>query len=91
MFPELDIIYATRVQKERFPDLTDYEKVKDAYLIDRAFLKYTKEDLKVMHPQSRITEISTDVNETSHALYFRQMRHGIYVRITLLALVLGAL
>lgn len=90
LLPELDILYATRVQKERFPDPDDYERVKDAYLIDRAFLKQAKEDMKVMHPLPRITEISTDVDETPHALYFTQMRHGIYARMALLALVLGA-
>ena len=91
ILPELDILYATRVQKERFSDPADYEKVKDAYLIDRAFLRGAKPDLKVMHPLPRITEISTDVDDTPHALYFRQMKHGIYVRMALIALVLGAL
>lgn len=91
ILPELDILYATRVQKERFADPADYEKVKDAYLIDSAFLKDAKADMKVMHPLPRITEISTDVDDTPHALYFRQMKHGIYVRMALIALVLGAL
>jgi len=91
ILPELDILYATRVQKERFSDPADYEKVKDAYLIDKAFLGNAKPDLKVMHPLPRITEISTDVDDTPHALYFKQMKHGIYVRMALIALVLGAL
>ena len=91
ILPKLDILYATRVQKERFADPADYEKVKDAYLIDSAFLKDAKADMKVMHPLPRITEISTDVDDTPHALYFRQMKHGIYVRMALIALVLGAL
>ena len=91
ILPELDILYATRVQKERFSDPAEYEKVKDAYLIDKAFLKNAKPDLRVMHPLPRITEIATDVDDMPHALYFRQMKHGIYVRMALIALVLGAL
>jgi aspartate carbamoyltransferase catalytic subunit len=91
ILPELDVLYATRVQKERFPDVADYERVKDAYLINRAFLRGAKPDLSVMHPLPRVTEIATDVDGTPHALYFRQMRHGVYVRMALIALVLGAL
>ncbi len=91
ILPELDILYATRVQKERFSDPDDYEKVKDSYLIDKAFLSNAKPELRVMHPLPRITEIATDVDDTPHALYFRQMKHGIYVRMALIALVLGAL
>lgn len=90
VLPELDIAYATRIQKERFSDPADYERLKNAYLINKAFLKGAKADMKLMHPLPRITEISTDVDDTPHALYFRQMRHGIYVRMALLALVLGA-
>ncbi len=91
ILPELDILYATRVQKERFSDPADYEKVKDAFRIDRAFLAGAKKDLVVMHPLPRVTEIATDVDDTPHAWYFRQARHGIYVRMALLGLVLGAL
>lgn len=91
VLPELDVLYVTRVQKERFADPAAYEKVKDAYRIDRTFLKDGKEDLVVMHPLPRVKEIATDVDQTSHAWYFRQVRHGIYVRMALLALVLGAL
>jgi len=91
ILPELDVLYATRVQKERFSDPADYEKVKNAFLIDRAFLKSAKQDLKVMHPLPRITEIARDVDDTPHALYFKQVKHGIYARMALIALVLGAL
>jgi aspartate carbamoyltransferase catalytic subunit len=87
---EMDIVYATRIQKERFSDPADYERLKDAYLINKEFLKGAKKDMKLMHPLPRITEISTDVDDTPHALYFKQMRHGIYLRMALLALVLGA-
>ena len=91
ILPELDVLYVTRVQKERFPRPEDYEAVKDAYRIDRETLRDAREDLTVMHPLPRVTEISTDVDETPHAWYFRQVRHGLYVRMALLALVLGAL
>ena len=91
ILPELDVLYVTRVQKERFPRPEDYEAVKDAYRIDREMLRDAREDLIVMHPLPRVTEIATDVDETPHAWYFKQVRHGLYVRMALLALVLGAL
>jgi aspartate carbamoyltransferase catalytic subunit len=91
ILPELDILYATRVQKERFSDPADYEKVKDAYLINKSYLSNAKPDLSVMHPLPRITEIARDVDDTPHALYFKQVKHGIYTRMALIALVLGAL
>jgi len=91
ILPELDVLYVTRVQRERFPRPEDYEAVKDAYRIDREMLRDAREDLIVMHPLPRVTEIATDVDETPHAWYFRQVRHGLYVRMALLALVLGAL
>ncbi|MGQ9679166.1 MAG: aspartate carbamoyltransferase [Candidatus Bathyarchaeia archaeon] len=87
---EIDILYVTRVQKERFSNPEDYEKVKNSYIVDRDFLRCAKEDLVVMHPLPRVTEISRDVDTTTHAWYFKQMRHGIYVRMALLSLVLGA-
>jgi len=87
---ELDVLYVTRVQKERFTDPTEYEKVKDAYVIDRALLRKGKRDLVVMHPLPRVTEVSTDVDSMPQAWYFKQMRHGVYVRMALLALILGA-
>jgi aspartate carbamoyltransferase catalytic subunit len=91
LLPKLDVLYATRVQKERFNDPADYEKVKDAYLINKAFLNNAKPDLAVMHPLPRITEIATDVDDTPHSWYFIQAGHGVYVRMALIALVLGAL
>jgi aspartate carbamoyltransferase catalytic subunit len=90
ILPELDVLYATRIQKERFSDPADYERVKDSYLIDKAYLAGAKKDMRLMHPLPRVNEISTDVDGTPYALYFDQMKHGIYVRMALLALVLGA-
>ena len=89
ILPELDILYATRIQKERFTDPADYDKVKDSYLIDKAYLARSKKDMRLMHPLPRVNEISTDVDGTPHALHFDQMKHGIYARMALLALVLG--
>jgi len=85
----IDVLYVTRIQKERFANQAEYEMVKDAYVIDRALLEKGKKDLIVMHPLPRVNEISTDVDETSQAWYFRQMRSGIYTRMALLALVFG--
>jgi len=90
VLPKLDVLYATRVQKERFSDLSEYERVKDAYIIDCETLKRGKGDLALMHPLPRVTEISTEVDPLPNAWYFREVKHGIYTRMALLALVLGA-
>jgi len=86
---ETDVLYVTRVQKERFEDPTDYEKVKDAYVIDPQIMKAAKKDMIVMHPLPRVGEISTDFDDDPRAAYFRQMEYGLYVRMALLAMVLG--
>lgn len=91
ILPELDILYATRIQKERFSDPADYVMVKDSFIINKTYLANAKKDMKLMHPLPRVNEISTDVDDTSYALYFKQMKHGIYTRMALLALVLGAI
>jgi len=89
--PDADVLYVTRIQKERFPDLADYEKVKGSYVIDLNVLKKAKEDLIVLHPLPRIDEISVEVDSTPFAKYFEQARNGVVVRMALLALVLGAI
>jgi aspartate carbamoyltransferase catalytic subunit len=86
---ELDILYDTRIQKERFPDLLEYERFKDIYRIDIPFLKNAKKDLKIMHPLPRVGEIDRRVDSTPHAAYFEQAANGVPVRKALLALVLG--
>ena len=91
IIPEIDVLYATRIQKERFQNPNDYDSLKNSYRIDRAFLANAKDDMKLMHPLPRVNEISTDVDSSPHALYFKQMKHGIYVRMAILALVLGAI
>ncbi|MBU2100544.1 aspartate carbamoyltransferase, partial [Candidatus Micrarchaeota archaeon] len=68
--PEVDVLYMTRIQKERFPDQLEYEKVKDAYVLTNASLKNAKKTMKVMHPLPRVNEISTDVDKTPYAIYF---------------------
>ena len=89
VLPETDVLYVTRVQKERFEDPAVYEKVKGAYVIDPATMKSAKQHMIVMHPLPRVTEISMDFDEDPRAAYFRQMEYGLYVRMALLAMVLG--
>jgi len=86
---ETDVLYVTRVQKERFEDPADYEKVRGAYVIDPAIMKAAKQDMIVMHPLPRVGEISVDFDDDPRAAYFRQMEYGLYVRMALLAMVLG--
>ena len=89
VLPETDVLYVTRVQKERFEDPADYEKVKGAYVIDPNVMKAAKQEMAVLHPLPRVGEISVDFDEDSRAAYFRQMEYGLYVRMALLAMVLG--
>lgn len=87
----LDILYTTRIQKERFPDPLDYERVKSVYQVDRSLLEEVKESLTIMHPLPRVTEIHPNLDDYPRAAYFRQAANGVTVRKTLLALVLGGL
>ncbi len=87
--PETDVLYVTRVQKERFEDPADYEKVRGAYVIDPQIMKAAKREMIVMHPLPRVGEISVDFDDDPRAAYFRQMEYGLYVRMALLAMVLG--
>ncbi|GMR09385.1 MAG: aspartate carbamoyltransferase [Anaerolineae bacterium] len=89
VLPETDVLYVTRVQKERFEDLDDYEAVKDAYVISPEVLAEAKDEMIVMHPFPRVGEISMEVDDDPRAAYFRQMEYGLYVRMALLAMVLG--
>ncbi len=86
---ETDVLYITRVQKERFDNLDDYEKVKGAYVITAETMKAAKDEMIVMHPLPRVGEISLELDDDPRAAYFRQMEYGLYVRMALLALVLG--
>jgi aspartate carbamoyltransferase len=86
---DTDVLYVTRIQKERFDDPADYDRVKDSYVITSNTLKSAKERMIVMHPLPRVGEIATEVDDDPRAAYFRQMEYGMYVRMALLALVLG--
>tara|TARA_B100002052_G_scaffold295715_1_gene322734 strand:- start:45 stop:953 length:909 start_codon:yes stop_codon:yes gene_type:complete len=86
---DLDILYVTRIQKERFPDLEEYKKVASAYIIDSDLLKNAKSGMRILHPLPRVTEISTDVDDTKHAAYFRQAFNGVPVRMALLEQLIG--
>jgi len=89
--PDLDVIYMTRIQKERFPDLAEYEKVRGSYRLSATELASAKANAIVMHPLPRIDEISPDVDGTVHSKYFRQVWYGLLTRMTLISLVLGGL
>lgn len=84
-----DVIYCTRVQKERFANLADFERLKDTYIIDSRVLNLAKKHMCIMHPLPRNNEISEEVDFDQRAAYFRQMRYGMFVRMALLALVIG--
>ncbi|RLI04619.1 aspartate carbamoyltransferase [Candidatus Bathyarchaeota archaeon] len=91
VLPELDVLYVTRIQKERFPDPTEYQKVKGTYSISSATLKKAKENLILLHPLPRVDEVAPDVDGTRHAVYFKQVKYGLVTRMALLGLVLGVL
>lgn len=86
---ETDVLYVTRTQKERFSSADEYERIKDAYRITPKLLTRAKEQMIVMHPLPRVGEISEDVDSDPRAVYFRQMEHGMYIRMALLAVILG--
>ncbi|MBT4540991.1 aspartate carbamoyltransferase [Candidatus Woesearchaeota archaeon] len=86
-----DILYMTRIQKERFPDPVEYEKMKNAYILKKEMLTNAKSGLKVMHPLPRVNEISEDVDDAEHAHYFQQAHYGIPTRMAIIALLLGVL
>jgi carbamoyl-phosphate synthase/aspartate carbamoyltransferase/dihydroorotase/carbamoyl-phosphate synthase/aspartate carbamoyltransferase len=86
---DVDVLYVTRVQKERFADLAQYEEVKDQYEITPELMGSAKEDMIIMHPLPRVGEIHYAVDDDPRAAYFRQVQNGMYVRMALLAAVLG--
>ena len=85
----VDFLYQTRVQKERFTNLDDYNRIKDLFILDKSFKKYLDEGVKLMHPLPRVNEIDPSLDAHPNAIYFKQARNGLYVREALLALVLG--
>ena len=89
-FNDADILYMTRVQKERFLDLIEYERVKDSYTLRKSMLDNTKENLKILHPLPRVGEIHPDVDSSEKAYYFQQAQNGLYVRQAIISKVLKA-
>lgn len=89
VLPETDVLYVTRVQKERFENRDNYERVKGAFVITAETMRQAKKQMIVMHPLPRVGEIAMEVDDDPRAAYFRQMEYGLYVRMALLALVLG--
>lgn len=81
---DLDVLYMTRVQKERFFNEEDYVRMKDFYILDKAKMKLAPEDMYVLHPLPRVNEISTEVDNDPRAAYFRQVQYGVYVRMALI-------
>ena len=86
---DADIIYMTRVQKERFSDLMEYERVKNVYILKADMLRNTKENMKILHPLPRVNEIAYDVDENPHAYYIQQAQNGLYAREAIICDVLG--
>lgn len=84
-----DILYMTRVQRERFTDLDEYERVKDTYILTRSMLSQAKETMRVLHPLPRVNEIAEDVDDDPRAYYFQQARNGLFAREVILTRVLG--
>jgi len=86
---DLDILYVTRIQKERFADPEDYEKVKGSYVLNKAMLDNVKDNFKILHPLPRVDEINTDVDDTEFAYYFPQAKNGVYTRQAIISILLG--
>ena len=86
---DCDILYMTRVQQERFTDPMEYERVKDVYTLNAGMLSDVKQNMKILHPLPRVTEITQDVDETPYAYYFKQAENGLYVRMAIISYLLG--
>ena len=82
--PKLDLLYMTRVQKERFFNEEDYVRMKDFYILDAAKMKLAPEDMYVLHPLPRVNEISVEVDDDPRAAYFKQAQYGVYIRMALI-------
>lgn len=91
IIPQIDVLYVTRIQKERFPNAAEYAEVKGAYRIDLKTIEKARRDMIILHPLPRVDEISPEVDSTPQARYFQQVWNGIVVRMALLSLVLGAI
>ena len=90
IIPKIDVLYVTRIQRERFPDPTEYAKLKGVYRVDQNTIKTAKKDMIILHPLPRVDEIAPEIDQTPHARYFQQVGNGLFVRMAILSLVLGA-
>lgn len=90
VMPQLDILYMTRVQRERFFNEEDYIRLKDFYILDQKKMKLAKPDMMVLHPLPRVNEISVEVDDDPRAAYFKQVQYGVYVRMALILTLLKA-
>jgi aspartate carbamoyltransferase catalytic subunit len=86
---DVDILYMTRIQKERFNDPMEYERVKNTYVLRRSMLSESRSSMKVLHPLPRVGEIATDVDDSPHAYYFSQAENGVYARMAIICYLLG--
>lgn len=84
VMPELDFLYMTRVQRERFFNEEDYIRLKDSFILDNSKMKYAKEDMLILHPLPRVNEIATEVDNDPRAVYFKQAQYGVFVRMALI-------
>lgn len=89
VMPELDLLYMTRVQKERFFNEEDYVRLKDFYILNKVKMERAREDMLVLHPLPRVNEISVEVDNDPRAVYFKQVQYGVYVRMALILTLLG--
>lgn len=89
VMPELDLLYMTRVQRERFFNEEDYIRLKDSFILDAKKMKYAREDMLILHPLPRVNEIATEVDDDPRAVYFKQAQYGVYARMALIMKLLG--
>ena len=89
IMPQLDLLYMTRVQKERFFNEEDYVRLKDFYILDQAKMELAGPDMLVLHPLPRVNEISVEVDDDPRAVYFKQVQYGVYVRMALILTLLN--
>ena len=89
VMPQLDILYMTRVQRERFFNEDEYLRMKDFYILNKEKMTLAKEDMYVLHPLPRVNEISVEVDDDPRAAYFKQVQYGVYVRMALILTLLG--
>ena len=84
VMPRLDLLYMTRVQRERFFNEEDYVRLKDFYILNKEKMEYAREDMLILHPLPRVNEISVEVDDDPRAVYFKQVQYGVYVRMALI-------